>query len=46
MRTAPSSHVYDIRGTDRRLVRTAANGQPALAAYVRQGEGPYRAHSL
>jgi RNA polymerase sigma-70 factor (ECF subfamily) len=29
-----------------RLIRTAANGQPALAAYLRDEDGGYRAHSI
>jgi RNA polymerase sigma-70 factor (ECF subfamily) len=28
------------------LVPTAANGQPALAAYMREGDGTYRAHAI
>jgi len=37
--------VFDRRGTDWRIVATQANGQPAIAAYVRAGAG-YRAHSV
>jgi RNA polymerase sigma-70 factor (ECF subfamily) len=29
-----------------RMIPTAANGQPALAAYLRGGDGVYRAHSI
>jgi RNA polymerase sigma-70 factor, ECF subfamily len=29
-----------------RLIPTAANGQPALAGYIRDREGPYRAHAV
>jgi RNA polymerase sigma-70 factor (ECF subfamily) len=28
------------------MVKTAANGQPALAAYLRDSGGMYRAHSV
>jgi RNA polymerase sigma-70 factor (ECF subfamily) len=31
---------------DFRLIPTAANGQPALAGYIRDREGPYRAHAV
>lgn len=31
---------------DNRLVRTAANGQPALAVYARSATGEHRAHSI
>jgi RNA polymerase sigma-70 factor (ECF subfamily) len=34
------------QGTHWRLVRTAANGQPAVAAYVRRTDGSYHIHSL
>jgi RNA polymerase sigma-70 factor (ECF subfamily) len=36
---------YAMRGIDWRMLPTAANGQPALAAYVRGDDG-YRAHTL
>jgi RNA polymerase sigma-70 factor, ECF subfamily len=29
-----------------RLIATAANGQPAFAAYLRDGDGPYLAHAI
>ncbi|MFR9778688.1 sigma-70 family RNA polymerase sigma factor [Micromonospora sp. MS34] len=32
------ARILALRGTDWRLVPTAANGQPALAAYVREGD--------
>ncbi len=35
-----------MRGTDWRMVRAAANGQPAVAAYVGTGSGEYQLHSL
>jgi RNA polymerase sigma-70 factor (ECF subfamily) len=38
--------VFQMRGTDWRLVHTAANGQPALAAYVRGDDGRYQLHTL
>jgi RNA polymerase sigma-70 factor (ECF subfamily) len=28
------------------MIRTAANGQPALAAYMRDRDGVYRAHAI
>ncbi|WP_028923467.1 sigma-70 family RNA polymerase sigma factor [Pseudonocardia acaciae] len=40
------ARVFAMRGTDWRMLRTSANGQPALAAYVRGEDGGYRAHSL
>ncbi len=40
------ARVFALRGTDWRMHRTAANGQPALAAYVRGDDGRYQAHSL
>ncbi|MFE9691305.1 sigma-70 family RNA polymerase sigma factor [Micromonospora sp. NPDC005806] len=39
------ARILALRGTDWRLVPTAANGQPALAAYVRDGDG-YLPHTL
>jgi RNA polymerase sigma-70 factor (ECF subfamily) len=38
--------VFDLRGPDWRMVPVAANGQPAVAAYVRAGDGPYQMHTL
>jgi RNA polymerase sigma-70 factor (TIGR02960 family) len=38
--------LFAMRGTDWRMLPTAANGQPALAAYVRGQDGAYQAHSL
>jgi RNA polymerase sigma-70 factor, ECF subfamily len=29
-----------------RMIRTFANGQPAFAAYMRQGDGPFLAHAI
>ena len=40
------ARVFRLRGPDWRMVSTFANGQPALAAYVRDPPGPYSAHSL
>ncbi len=39
------AHVFDRRGTDWRMVPVGSNGQPAVAAYVREAE-TYRLHSL
>jgi RNA polymerase sigma-70 factor (ECF subfamily) len=38
--------LFALRGTAWRMRRTAANGQPALAAYCLDGEGAYRLHTL
>ena len=38
--------VYRRRGTEWRVVPTAANGQPSLVAYVRGEDGEYRVHTL
>jgi RNA polymerase sigma-70 factor, ECF subfamily len=38
--------VWAMRGTDWRMVPTAANGQPAAVAYVGTGSGEYQLHSL
>jgi RNA polymerase sigma-70 factor (ECF subfamily) len=38
--------VFAMRGTDWRMMRVAANGQPAVAAYVGTGSGEYQLHSL
>ena len=40
------ARVWAMRGTDWRTVRVAANGQPAVAAYVGTGSGEYQLHSL
>jgi RNA polymerase sigma-70 factor (ECF subfamily) len=40
------ARVFEMRGTDWRLLPIGANGQPALAAYVRAGADHYRAHTL
>jgi RNA polymerase sigma-70 factor (ECF subfamily) len=37
---------YAMRGIDWRMLPIAANGQPAVAAYVRAVDGVYRAHTL
>jgi RNA polymerase sigma-70 factor (ECF subfamily) len=37
--------VFAVNGTDWRVLPIAANGQPAVAAYVRDGDG-YRMHTL
>jgi RNA polymerase sigma-70 factor (TIGR02960 family) len=37
--------VFAMRGTDWRMIKTSANGQPAVAAYVRE-DGVYRSHTL
>jgi RNA polymerase sigma-70 factor, ECF subfamily len=39
------ARAFEMRGTDWRMVPVAANGQPAVAAYVRIGAG-YEMHSL
>jgi len=38
--------VFARRGTDWRVFPVAANGQPALASYVRAQDGTYKAHTL
>jgi RNA polymerase sigma-70 factor (ECF subfamily) len=40
------ARVFRLRGPDWRVLPTAANGQPALAAYARDVDGSYSAHSL
>ena len=40
------ARVWAMRGTDWRMARVAANGQPAVAAYVGTGSGEYQLHSL
>jgi RNA polymerase sigma-70 factor (ECF subfamily) len=44
--TAFIARVFRLRGPDWRMLPTAANGQPALAAYARDADGNYSAHSL
>lgn len=39
------ARAYALRGPDWRVLTTEANGQPALAAYVRDGDA-YRLHSV
>jgi RNA polymerase sigma-70 factor (ECF subfamily) len=38
--------LFALRGADWRMIRTAANGQPAIAAYVRGEDGAYHANSI
>src|SRR5690349_20484846 len=40
------ARVWAMRGTDWRMALTAANGQPAVVAYVGAGSGEYLLHSL
>ena len=40
------ARLFAMRGTDWRMLPTAANRQPALAAYLRGQDGAYQAHSL
>jgi RNA polymerase sigma-70 factor, ECF subfamily len=40
------ARVFALRGTDWRLLPTAANGQPAVVAYVRGEDGAYHLHTL
>jgi RNA polymerase sigma-70 factor (ECF subfamily) len=40
------ARVYTLRGTAWRMVPTGANGQPALAAYVRAADGGYTLRNL
>ena len=40
------AQLFALRGTDWRLIPTGANGQPAIAAYVRGHDGAYHANSL
>jgi RNA polymerase sigma-70 factor, ECF subfamily len=40
------ARVYAIRGTDWRMAPTGANGQPAVAAYVRTPGGGYALHTV
>lgn len=40
------ARVFAMRGTDWRMVPVGANGQPAVAAYARGGDGVYQRHTL
>ena len=40
------ARAYALRGTDWRTVPVGANGQPAVAAYVRAADGTYTLHTL
>jgi RNA polymerase sigma-70 factor (ECF subfamily) len=40
------SRVFTMRGSGWRMVTTSANGQPALAAYCRDGSGVLTLHTL
>jgi RNA polymerase sigma-70 factor (TIGR02960 family) len=40
------ARVFSTRGTDWRVVPVAANGQPALAGYMRSRNGAYEARTL
>jgi RNA polymerase sigma-70 factor, ECF subfamily len=40
------ARAFTLRGTDWKLLPTAANGQPAAAAYARAPDGDYALHSL
>jgi RNA polymerase sigma-70 factor (ECF subfamily) len=40
------AHLFTFRGSDWRTVPTAANGQPAFAAYARGQDGAYHVHTL
>jgi RNA polymerase sigma-70 factor (ECF subfamily) len=40
------ARAFAMRGTDWRLRPAAANGQPAVAAYVRAADGRYHIHTL
>jgi RNA polymerase sigma-70 factor, ECF subfamily len=40
------TRVWATRGTGWRMVPAAANGQPAVAAYIRTGDGGYQLHTL
>ncbi len=40
------ARVYEMRGTDWRMEPVGANGQPAVAAYVRAPDGGYLLHTL
>jgi RNA polymerase sigma-70 factor (ECF subfamily) len=40
------ARVFELRGTDWRMIAAAANGQPAVTAYVRGEDGAYHLHTL
>ncbi len=40
------ARVFRIRGSDWRMIPTAANSQPAVGAYARSDDGVFRAHTL
>jgi RNA polymerase sigma-70 factor (ECF subfamily) len=40
------AHLFAMRGSDWRMIPTAANGQPAVAAYLRGQDGAYHVHTL
>ncbi|HWI02126.1 MAG TPA: sigma-70 family RNA polymerase sigma factor [Propionibacteriaceae bacterium] len=40
------THLFAMRGSDWRMISTAANGQPAVAAYLRGQDGAYHVHTL
>jgi RNA polymerase sigma-70 factor (ECF subfamily) len=40
------ARVFRLRGSDWRMIPTAANGQPAVGAYARSDDGIFRAHTL
>jgi len=40
------ARVWAMRGTDWRMMRVAANGQPGVAAYMGTSSGEYQLHSL
>jgi RNA polymerase sigma-70 factor (ECF subfamily) len=40
------ARAYALRGTDWRTVPVGANGQPAVAAYVRAADGTYALHTI
>ena len=40
------ARVFRLRGSDWRMIPTAANSQPAVGAYARSDDGIFRAHTL
>jgi RNA polymerase sigma-70 factor (ECF subfamily) len=40
------ARLFAWRGTDWRTITLSANGQPGFAAYLRDGDGGYRVHTL
>jgi RNA polymerase sigma-70 factor (ECF subfamily) len=40
------AHIFAVRGANWRMIRTSANGQPAVGAYLRGDGEAYRAHSI